>query len=221
MRGSRQVFLLAVVVAGAAPVNAAGQEISVGGRGGTFGLGGEVVLGFGGTFALRAGLGAVPVTPGATFSGIRYEVEPPSMLATAGADVHLTGGLRLVGGILFGAEETDFTARLTRSTRIGSHVYTPEQAGTLLGTLRSRKAAPFVGLGFGSYDDARVGVTLEVGVAFLGENDLELAATGSFASDATFRQDLELERAAVEDDLRRYTRYLPMLNLGIHVVVAR
>jgi hypothetical protein len=76
-----------------------------------------------------------------------------------------------------------------------------------------------LGLGFGRYGDGRVGVTLDLGVAFMGENDLLLSASGPIASDATFRQELEKERVSVEADLRRYTRLFPVLNLGFHVAL--
>ena len=209
--------LLATLVAG---TSVQAQAFAVGARGGTFGLGGEAVLDLG-RVAVRAGVGAVPFTPRGTISGITYEIEPPSPLTSAGVDFYLLSNLRLLGGILFGAERTDFTARLAESAQIGDRTYTPEQAGTLLGQFQSRSAAPFIALGFGRYGDTRVGVTLDLGVAFLGENDLELSATGPFANDPTFRQELEKERLSVQEDLRRYTRLLPVLNLGLHVTLSR
>jgi hypothetical protein len=212
--------LAAVALLAGAAGPAVGQAVAVGARGGTFGLGGEAVLGLG-RIALRAGAGVVPFTPTGTHSGITYEIEPPSPLLNVGVDLYLTGGLRLIGGLLFGAETTSFTAQLAESVRIGDHTYQPGQVGELAGELQTRSAAPFIGLGFGSYGHARVGLTLDLGVAFLGENDLELAANGPIAGDATFQQELEKERLGLESDLRRYTRFLPVLNLGFHVSLGR
>jgi len=212
-------LILLVLAATSSGLNA--QTLAVGGRAGTFGLGGEAILGLGGNLALRAGFGLIPGNPSATFSGIKYEIRPPSSLTSVGADLNVPGGLRLFGGILFGAKSTEFTGRLAQSARIGDQTYTPAQAGTLEGALKSKSAAPFLGLGFGRYGSASVGITLDLGVAFMGENDLELAATGPFRNDPTFQQELEKERASVEADLRKYTRLYPVLNLGLHVAVLR
>lgn len=215
-----RVLLVLLSLAPVASRPANGQQLAVGARGGTFGLGGEAVLGLG-RVALRAGAGTVPFTPTGTLSGISYDIEPPSPLFNLGADLSLTSGLRLIAGVLFGAETTSFTGQLAEDVRIGDRTYQPEQLGKLEGALKTRPAAPFVGLGFGSYGGARVGVTFDLGVAFLGENDLELTANGPIAGDATFQQELEKERLRVESDLRRYTRFLPVLNLGFHVALGR
>lgn len=220
MSGFDRSLLALLSAALIAPTGVHAQELAVGARGGTFGLGGEAVLGFG-RIGLRAGAGVVPFTPNGTLSGITYDIEPPSPLFNVGADLQLTSGLRLIGGLLFGAENTAFTAELAEDVRIGDRTYQPSQVGELAGSLKSRSAAPFVGLGFGNYHDTRVGVTLDLGVAFMGENDLLLDASGPLANDPTFRQELEKERVQVEDDLRRYTRLLPVLNLGFHIALQR
>jgi hypothetical protein len=214
----RNSLLLALALASVASQSRA-QTVAAGARGGTFGLGGEVVLGLGHRLGLRAGIGLLPFTPRGTISGISYDIEPPSPLSSVNVDLYLLDNLRLIGGFLFGAEHTDFDARLAESVRVGDRTYTPQQIGSLAGTVESRSAAPFAGLGFGRYGDGRVGVTLDLGVAFMGENDLILNAAGPISGDATFQQELEKERASVEEDLRKYTRLLPVLNLGLHVVL--
>jgi len=213
------LFLLLTCVVGSSAAHA--QSFAVGARGGTMGLGAEAIVGITERLAVRAGVGAVPFTPTGTISDIRYEIEPPSPLASAGVDLYLLSNLRLFGGVLFGAERTEFTGKLAESVTIGNQTYTPDQVGSLHGALLTRSAAPYAGLGLGSYQGSGVGVTLDLGVAFLGENDLELSADGPISGEAAFRQELERERLDVQDDLRRYSRFLPVLNLGIHVALGR
>ena len=195
-----QLALLCLLAGSAGTAHA--QTLAVGVRAGSLGLGPEAVLGLGSRLALRAGIGAVPITPTGTISDISYEIEPPSPLASAGVDLYLLSHLRLMTGLLFGAERTEFTGQLAESVRIGDQTYTPDQVGSLDGALLTRSVAPFVGLGFGGYANSRVGVTLDLGVAFLGENDLELTATGPFTDDPTFQQELEKERLSTEQKLR-------------------
>lgn len=212
-----RVMRLLAAVAGSvvlASGAASAQGVAVGARVGTLGLGGEVAVGLGPRLQLRGGIGAIPVTPTGTFSEVDYEVEPPSPLLTLGADVYLLRSVRLFGGVLFGAEETNITGDYTGSVEIGGETYDRSDVGVLRGTVRTTSAAPYAGLGFGRHVAAGFGLTLDLGVAFLGESDLELTASGPIASDPLFQAELEEERRSVEDDLREYTRLLPIVSLG-------
>lgn len=213
----KRITTLAATVCGCIVLAASGvqaQGIAVGARAGTLGLGGEAAVGIGQRLAIRGGVGVIPVTPKGTFSDVDYEVELPSPLMTLGADLYLLPSLRIFGGMLFGAEETNITGDFTGTVNIGGTEYSKSQLGDLTGTVKSATAAPFVGIGFGRHVARGFGLTLDLGVAFMGEADLELEATGPISTNATFQNELEEERREVEQDLRDYTKLFPVLSLG-------
>ena len=65
----------------------------------------------------------------------------------------------------------------------------------------------------------RIGAFLSVTgpAAFLGDPALTLRADGPISGDAEFQANLERERQAVQEDLDRWVKVYPILNLGLRV----
>jgi hypothetical protein len=196
-------------------------QFAVRAKAGTTGVGGDVSFSVIPRIALRAGATMMPVKPEGTFSDVNYQVELPSPLFTAGADLYLLGGVRLMGGLLFGAQHTDITGIYNGSATIGGQQYSGAELGELVGRVSARRVAPFVGLGFGKSVGPGVGLSLDVGGAFLGTPTLDLNATGTCMNNtqcrAALQTNLSREEAEIQPELEKYAKVFPMISLGLRV----
>ena len=216
---TRALILLTVAFI-ALPQALAPQGLAVGLRVGTLGLGGELAYGLNEKIVLRGGLGAFPVDYDGEFDGVEYKVTPPSMMANLGIDLYPTGGsFRLMAGLLF--RDGDFTAGTGSladyegSIEIGDGVY--DQDGFLNGIITSNSTAPFVGLGFGRHTASGLGLFMDFGLAFTGDPDVTLSASGPIALVPGIDEDLEKEARAIEEDADAYLKYWPILSIGVRL----
>jgi len=201
-------------------VHPAAAQIGVGVKAGTTGVGVEAAMGIGSRLAVRGSATMYPKDPSGTFSDVDYTVELPSPLFMVGADLYpLGGGLRIMGGLLLGAEETNLIAKYNGTVELGGNEFDASELGDLRGVFTASNAAPFVGIGFGKHFSRGLGITLDLGVAFLGDPELRFSSTGPCNDDPVCGPELSAalarEEAAVQDDLDKYARYFPILNLGI------
>jgi hypothetical protein len=75
-------------------------------------------------------------------------------------------------------------------------------------------------IGFGKHTASGIGLSLDVGLAFLGDPDVTLDAQGgAFSDQAQLQEALDQEARNYEDDMRTYLRYWPILNLGLRIGV--
>lgn len=219
----RKAVMAAAVLALCANTGAASaQGFGVGAHVGTTGVGGDVAISLNNMFSLHGSLGTYPVKPTMTFSDLKFELDPPKTVMTLGAELFPgAGSFHLMGGILTGFKDIGLTTTYTGSVTIGDSTYNGAQLGTIVGNYGSESnIAPFVGLGIGRHTGTGIGLTLDLGVAFLSKQTLSLDApdtTLPAQGQARFEADLEKERARVEDDIKKYTKLLPMLNIGIRI----
>jgi hypothetical protein len=214
MRKTPWIALLLLFLA--APPVVSAQAFAVGARAGTLGLGGEVALGLSDVIVLRGGLGAFPFDYEGEFDGEDYTVTFPSSIWTAGADLYLGGGgIRLMGGIMGKSDNIEMVSILTGTTEIGGTIY--DASGTVTGVLEQADIAPFVGLGFGKHTSGGFGFFLDLGVAFSGEPEINMSATGEIASIPGIEDDLQQEADQIEEDLGSFVQYWPIVSLGFKI----
>jgi hypothetical protein len=192
-------------------------QVSVALKAGTVGVGGDVAFALTDRLTLRAGLGLLPIEYDGTFDDQDYRVEPPPRYLTLGADVHLVGPLRLIGGLVHRSDPVRFEADLEGSVEIGDRTYTSE--GFLEGEVESATVAPYLGFGLGRSVGRGLGVYLDVAVAFTGDPDLTLEASGPITEQPGFQTELEREQARAQEDLDSYYRYWPVLSFGVRLGV--
>lgn len=211
-----RMLLPVVILASAAwphPVHAQTPRLAVAARAGTAGLGGEVALGLTPRLSLRGGVGWLPFEYEATYDDQRYSVDPPGRYLTLQADLALVGPLRFTGGLLHRSGPVVFDADLQGQVEVGDQTYTSE--GRLDGEVHSAATSPFLGLGIGHTVGSGMGIYLDVAVAFTGDPDLELVASGPITQEPGFQAELEREQARAEADLNDYYRYWPVVSLGV------
>lgn len=204
------------VVAGAAAMPLAGQSgVALSGRVGTLGVGAEAALGLGERFGVRAGFAVQPWEPSRTFDDIEFTLDLGTPSFQALVDLYpLGGGFRLSGGLVHFGSEHEVRGEPTSSVDIGGQTYTPEQIGVLSGVFETKATAPYAGIGFGRLAGrSGAGFVVDLGVAFQGEPDVRLAASGPISGLPDFQENLADEEREIEDDAEVF-RFYPVLSIG-------
>lgn len=215
-----RVLIIAAVCAVLAPGQVLAQGIGVGVRAGTLGIGAEGAVGLSSRLVARGGIGLMPWEPEQDIDGVTYNLNLPDTWYTLGLDLYLTGPLRVGAGLLFKPDDPSLTAGLSTDTDIGGTIYTPEQVGALTATLNARRKAPYLIVGFGRHDSAGLGLSLDLGVAFLGEPAFTLTAEeGSLIDDPALEPSLRAEEVNLRNDAGPLLQYWPILNLGLRLGV--
>lgn len=207
--------LLAVTVAGPAALSA---QFGVAGRVGTLGIGVEGAVGLSDRIVIRGGVGLSTLEASTTFDGIEVDLTLPDSWYNVGIDLFLTNTIRVGGGILFKPDDPTLTGTFTSPVDIGGRTFTPTEIGTLTGQVTSNDQAAYVLIGFGKHTSSGIGLSLDIGAAFLGTPSVSLAAEGgTFEDQAELDARLEQEARNFEDDMKAYLRVWPILNLGIRI----
>ena len=222
--------LVAVTVASLmfVPGAVTAQGFGIAGRAGTLGIGAEAALGLSGPLVVRGGIGLMPleIDPSSFWepgTDVDATLKLPETWYNIGADLYLGGSFRIGGGMLFKPDDPTLTGTLTGSAsiEIGGTTYTATDVAEVTGTLNSKDSAPYVLIGFGKHTSSGIGLFLDLGVAFLGEPEVELSAIGNAAvigSDA-FQSRLRSEEQTLEDDVGQYLKYWPLINFGLRIGV--
>jgi hypothetical protein len=178
-------------------------RFAVSGKAGTLGLGGEFTTAIAPDINVRVGLNGLD----ADFDDVEIEdvdfdmgVDLNSFSALADWYV-FNGSFRLSGGIISMDNKLDLEARPSENIEIGDVYFTPEEVGTLYGSIEGDEVAPYVGIGWGNplTSSRRWGFTCDFGVAFTNPPDVTLYAVGG-----TNPPELQEEIAKQKDDLEDF-----------------
>lgn len=211
-------LLLAAALA-AAPSGLSAQGFGLAARAGTMGIGAEGAVSLGPRFALRGGLGLLPVEPSTTIDDIDFTLTLPKTWFNIGADFYVAGGFRIGAGLLFKPDDPELVGEITSPVEIGDETYSPDQVSSLSGLLDSNDQAPYAILGFGRHVASGIGLFLDLGVAFLGEPEVRLSAEGdpAIVNSTEFQAELRSEEQNIEDDAGSYLQLWPILNVGLKI----
>jgi len=208
------VSLLALLLA----VDGASAQVGVAGRIGTLGLGAEAAIGLSDRIVIRGGMGLSQLEANTTFDGVSVVLTLPESWYNVGIDLYLNGSFRIGGGILFKPDDPTITGAFEDEVEIGGRTFTSAEIGTLTGQVLSEDRAAYVLIGFGKHTSSGIGLSLDVGAAFLGNPSVTLAAEGgTFPDQAELDARLELEAQAFEEDMKAYLKIWPILSLGIRI----
>src|SRR5688572_22043950 len=154
--------------------------------------------------------------------GLQAQFGVAARVSTLGLGVEvfpMGGAFHLSGGLLVNGNEGTLTARLNQNIDIGGTTYTPDEVGSLLGTVDFRSTAPYLGLGFAGR--GRVALLFDLGVGFTGTPRVDLVGqtplTGAAKAqfDANVAQELAEVRADIED--KSYLKLHPVVALGVKI----
>lgn len=195
-----------------------GGRIAIAGRAGTLGLGGDVMINLLTDLNLRLGVGAFSFDYDGEYSDIDYDFEMDLLTFPMTLDWYpFDGKFHISGGVVINETEVDLDSTYSGSVVINGTTYTTGEVGVLSGNFGFDNVAPYVGIGWGNAfgKSRRWGFVTDLGVAFIGSPNVNLSATGTLASDATFMSNLAQEEADLEDDLRNLEIY-PVFSANLY-----
>jgi hypothetical protein len=188
---------------------------------------GTTGLGLHGTTPLAAQLNARFGVNFASYSydGNTSDVEYDFKLKLATADLLLDyhpfdSGFRISGGAVYNGNKIEARAKPNAEGTydINGNTYTASEVGALSGKIDFRKAAPYLGIGWGNVlKQTGWGVGLDLGVAFQGSPKTMLASTGcraSAADCARLARDVAEENARLADEVSDFKVY-PVIRVGV------
>ncbi len=196
--------------------SAQAQEHSVGARAGLLGLGVEYGYVVNDRLGVRIGVNGAGISFDREEAEIEYEFSLTWESFAASVDFHPAAGpFRVTGGILGNRNRLDLVSRPTEDVTIGDQTYSPEQVGTLSAAVRFQRTAPFVGVGWDWSRRSRLfGVSFDLGLVRQGTPRTSLTASGEYANDPAFADDLEAERRELQNGLDDF-RLLPYATVGL------
>lgn len=207
---SAPLLLSGALLLGLFAVPASADSFALGFKAGTTGIGLEGTWRMSPGFNLRAGYYAFDYSTDLEETGIEYDGDLRLRNAALLADWHpFRGRFRLsAGGIQTGNE---FRGTADGALEVGEETY----EGTLNAKVGWSGFAPYLGLGFGNAVGAgRLTFSFDLGVMFTGSPSVRLDGTvDDPALEPAFREDLERERANLEEELKD-AKYFPVVNLG-------
>jgi hypothetical protein len=208
---------MVLLLSGTAALHA---QVGLGVRASTLGIGAEASYRISRNFGVRLGGNYLQFSRDATIEDIDYHLTPHFENVTAILDLHPFGSsFHLSGGVLLNYNEGRMVARLNHDIEIGGDTYTPQEVGSLTGTVGFKKAAPYLGIGFAGR--SRVAVLVDLGVGFTGTPRLDLVGTTNLTGAAKdqFDANVEQERQEAQAEINdhKILRYHPVVSLGLKI----
>jgi hypothetical protein len=199
------VFAAAILASGAA------QAAGIGIRAGTTGIGADVGFGIAPTLSARIGYSALKWNYDVNTSNANYNGHLKLSNLNGLLDFHPFGpAFRFTGGVILNSNKYEATGRPSNAAIPGSFNATVEP---------SRRAAPYLGIGWGNVSGTGVNFYSDLGVMFMGAPKATLNAdcSGLSASQCSAVQgQAAAEQARLEDQLKRFKAY-PVLNIGLTI----
>jgi hypothetical protein len=129
------------------------------------------------------------------------------------------GGFRLSGGVVYNGNKVDARARSnsTGSYTFNGRTYTAADAGTVNGRIDFRKAAPYLGIGWGNAlaKDKGWGFSADLGVLFQGAPRTSMTSSGCTLPDCSqLQSDITAENRKLNDEVDSFKAY-PVIRFGV------
>jgi hypothetical protein len=215
---TRAAFLVAAtVLLACGSAQATFDEWAIGAKIGTLGIGGDLTTSVIPQVNLRASVQWFECSFDAQVSDIDYDVDLNLLNPLLLLDWYpFNGSFRISAGALFNASSIQLRGRPAGEVEIGEQTYRADEVGTLEGDVEFDPVVPYVGIGWGNAlgSSGHWGLTIDLGVAFIGSPDLDLSANGPIASNPTFQQQLAQEKHDIQNELSDYNIY-PVLSLSL------
>jgi hypothetical protein len=129
--------------------------------------------------------------------------------------------LRLTGGAIYNGNRFAFKAlgNGTSSIKVNGTTYNVMQVGAVYGDVTFRKAAPYLGIGWGNAMATahQWNFSADLGAFYQGKGKVTLVNKGCSATApvcAALANDLQAEKARFEDDLDSY-KFYPVVRVGV------
>lgn len=216
MNAFGKLLCLGLLVVLCSPTARADDNLWLGVKAGTLGLGVEATWRPLPWFDVRGGFNTYDYDETGSQAGINYDatLELQTLYATANFRVPASP-LRFTAGLFSNDNELKLISLDSGSYDIGGTVYTADEVGTLTSRATFDSMSPYAGIGFDFGLFGKVGLNLDVGVLLQGDPRVSLSADGNLADDATFMAALEEERVQLEDEVDKLKAY-PVVSLALN-----
>ncbi len=213
INGMRMIVLLLAL--STVPALADFPPMAIAGKVGTQGLGGDLTLGLTSNLNARIGISGLDFSiDDYTASDVEYDASFDLFSYSALLDWYpFDNSFFISGGVVFPDIDAQLDATPSENVTIGDTTYTPAQVGTLSGKLTNdTDIAPYLGLGWGNAlsEDKRLGLLMDLGVAFTDASHVTLSSTGIVSA-----ADLSKEEADINSDLDDWKIY-PVIALSLY-----
>jgi opacity protein-like surface antigen len=169
----------------------------------------------------RFGLNYAPYSYTGNTSDVDYDFKLKLATVDALLDYHpMNGAFRVSGGVTYNGNSIDAHAKPNSNGTytINGRTYSADAAGHINGKIDFRKAAPYLGIGWGnSVKNAGWGFAADLGVTFQGSPNTELTTSGCTApalACAQLSRDVAAENAKLKDEVRDFKLY-PVVRVGV------
>lgn len=189
---------------------------------GTTGLGVHLVTPLRQNLNARVGVNYFSYSYDISTTNIDYEADLDLRTADFLLDYFPRGNrFRITAGLIYNGNKIDVVGRpnATGTYIINGVAYDASDAGRLDGDVDFRRAAPYLGIGWGNGAVEEKGwrFSADLGVMFHGSPSTSLAMSGCTAPAATcaaLAQDLEVERRDLQEEIDEY-EYFPVVRIGL------
>ncbi|USI72144.1 hypothetical protein [Sphingomonas morindae] len=191
--------------------------ITVGVTGGTLGVGPEISYRPLPLIALRASATFLGVNGHGHVSSYRYDGHARLRNFGGSIDLHpFANGFRLSAGLRSTSGNRIRFAGMARTPQTyGGMTFSPEEAGTLSGTIRTRSVSPLATIGYSHSTLSGLTFGIDGGVMFHGRPRVEdLVATGELGSNPYAQTELARQEQRLRDRVDNYP-YYPVVQLSL------
>jgi hypothetical protein len=210
------IALLIIASLGSA-VRADSGAPALGGRVGSLGFGGGLMMDFLPEIDGHFGAAYFPPAVRGEIGGVNYDFDLRVLTFPLTMDWYpFHNGFHLSGGLIFNQSRMDLNTGSSASLTLGGTTYAAAESGTVRGRTTFRRLAPYVGIGWSNAfgQEGRWGIVTNLGMAFLGRPHVSLRATGPLASDPAFQSNLAQAEQDMEDDLN-VVRFYPIFSISL------
>jgi hypothetical protein len=214
---------IVLTVATLLAVGSANAQVGVTADIGTTGVGAHVVVPMTPQLNARFGANYIKHDFDKTSDGVDYNLKGKLQTFDVLVDWYLSegGSFHLTGGAVYNGNKFDVRGKPNGAGtfNINGNLYTASDVGLLTGRIDFRKAAPYLGIGWGNAVAQAGGwnVTTDLGVFYQGSPNVQLAVTGCTVSSTVcnrLAQDVEAARQTLGDDTSSFKIY-PVARVGI------
>ncbi|HEV2112131.1 MAG TPA: hypothetical protein VGT99_12310 [Gammaproteobacteria bacterium] len=213
----KRFALLGMLAACALPGAAYASDFGVDAHASTLGFGGELNYSINSFLTARVDFNRYNHTYNTTKEQINYDFN--LHLKTAGVllDLHpFAGTFRITAGYFNNKNDILAVATPQSSYTINGNTYSSAQLSSLSGDISFKSGVPYVGIGWSTLgtESTGLGIEFDVGALLEGSPTVNLTATGSITTNATFQNDLAAEQGKLQNDVNNFKTY-PVVSLGL------
>jgi len=218
-----QKYSAAVAAALLALAGGAQAQVAVTADLGSTGAGVHLVVPMESTLNGRFGVNGFKHDFSKTSGGVDYDIKGSLRTVDVLFDWYLAGAgsFHLTGGLVYNGNKFDARANpsgLGKFT-LNGHTYTAADVGILSGRVSYRRAAPYLGIGWGNALDAsrRLNFNADLGAFYQGHPTVQLASIGCVTSNdvcGAIVKDVAAERLQLSNDLDKL-KFYPVLRASV------